>query len=110
MNSYSHIILFKFKPDVNVEKAEALMRGIGRLQREIKEIKNYIFGRNDDDNPHNDGFEYSFVMSFKSKEDREKYQHHPMHQAYIAEVLEPYVDKAIVFDFESKTDSLEALA
>lgn len=98
MNGYNHIILFKFKPEVDEQKAQILLQGIGMLQTRISEIEHFRYGRNDRDNGHNAGFEYAFVMEFHSKQARDRYQNHPAHQDYIQTQLEPFIEDAIVFD------------
>ncbi|MFN3018657.1 Dabb family protein [Vibrio coralliilyticus] len=95
---YKHIILFKFQASVSQTDALELLRQLGELKRQIPEIKQYSYGMNDSDNAHNAGFEYAFVMEFRSKQDRDAYQINEHHQAFIQDTLNVAISEAIVFD------------
>lgn len=99
---FSHIILFKFTPDITHARAMQLLAELGALTRVIPQIKSYRFGHNDADNPHNQTWPYAFVMDFLSKEDRYIYQQHPAHLDFIETRLNPIIADALVFDMENQ--------
>jgi hypothetical protein len=98
---YKHIILFKFSSSLSERFCLDLLDTLGQLQSAIPQIKGHHYSKNDPDNPHNQHFDYAFVMSFANKRDRYIYQNHASHQAFIQNQLEPVIEDAIVFDLDA---------
>jgi len=68
------------------------------LPSQIKEIKDFEWGKNNSPEGLNQGFTHCFFVTFASEKDREVYLPHPAHKAFI-DVLKPHLDKVLVIDY-----------
>lgn len=107
---YKHIILFNFMDSVPEVTALQLLNELGQLREVIPQIKAYCYGKNDRHNRHNKEYQYAFVMTFSTREDRYIYQNHPAHIALVENRVSPVVSDAIVFDLEDCFISQEVSA
>ncbi len=102
-----HIVLFKFKPDIDNEQIAALENMLDALPDQIIEIQLYEFGR---DVVRSDrSYDFALVSGFANLAAMQRYQVHPEHQKVIAHVREICADVCAV-DFEtnySAPDDLE---
>ena len=77
--SFKHIIYLKLKADISAEKKSAIINAIEKL-RDIEVVQGLEHGENM--SPRSQGFNYGFVLDFKSqKDEQEVYQPHPLHMA-----------------------------
>lgn len=96
-----HIVLFKFKDDVEQEKVEKVVAAFGELKNQISEISDYEAGTNVSTENLEQGFTHCFVVTFKTIADRDAYLPHPAHKKFV-ELLDGKIDKVLVFDFVNK--------
>lgn len=93
-----HVVLFKFKDGTAATDIKKVEDAFKALPSKIKEIKSLEWGTNNSPENLNQGFTHCFFVSFKSEQDRAVYLPHPAHKAF-GEVLRPYLDKVLVFDY-----------
>lgn len=98
-----HIVLLSFKNELHDDVCMGLLEGLGKLQKEIPEIKSFSCGKNNSPENLDRGYLFGFVMEFLTKEDREVYLNHSAHIRYATDKIIPNlinVDSLIVFDYE----------
>jgi len=79
-----HVVLFKFKPETTETEIAALAEGLGALPDVIKEIREFVFGR---DIIHSErSYDFALVSLFDDLPAMQRYQVHPDHQKVIAHV------------------------
>ncbi len=101
MNSYRHIVIFKFKDDAPAEKVRGVVEAFAALPSKLPSIRAFEMGTNVSPENLNQGFTHIFTLTFASKEDLEKrYLHEPAHQQFVA-MLGGLLDKALVVDYQT---------
>ena len=95
---YIHIFAFRWKPGVNEEQKDRAIAAIRKLQGAIPELVETHVGRNA--SPRGGGFGLGGVMKFRSAEEFQSYNSHPVHQELL-EWLLPLVE-AIEVDFDDE--------
>ncbi len=101
MNSYRHIVVFKFKDDAPPEKVRGVVEAFAALPSKLPSIRAFEMGTNVSPENLNQGFTHIFTLTFASKEDLEKrYLHEPAHQQFVA-MLGGLLDKALVVDYQT---------
>ncbi|MFZ2448859.1 MAG: Dabb family protein [Syntrophobacteraceae bacterium] len=91
-----HVVLFKFKKDIDESAVAAMEKSLGALPAAIPEIKEYVFGR---DFVHSErSCDFALVSSFENLDALKRYQVHPKHQAVLARLKE-ICDSILVVDF-----------
>jgi len=93
-----HVVLFKFKDNATPADIQKVEEAFKDLPDIIKGVKAFEWGKNNSPEQLNQGFTHCFFVSFSSEKDRDNYLPHPAHKAFIA-LLNPYLDKALVFDY-----------
>ena len=93
-----HVVIFKFKSTASAADIEKIVKAFGELPSKIKEVKAFEWGTNNSPENLAQGFTHCFFVSFASEADRAVYIPHPAHKAFVS-LLEPYIDKAFVFDY-----------
>ena len=95
-----HIVLFKFKEDLEAAKVAEVVKEFGNLKNKIDTIIDYEAGT--DVSPENlsQGFTHAFVVTFKNAADRDAYLPHPAHKEFV-KFLNGKLDKVLVVDFET---------
>ena len=93
-----HVVLFKFKDDVNADQVDEIVTAFGELKSQIDDIVDYEFGT--DVSPENlsQGFTHCFVVTFADEAGRDRYLPHPAHKAFV-ELIGGKIDKVLVVDF-----------
>jgi hypothetical protein len=91
-----HIVLLKFKKDVQAEGIDALENALGALPDKISEIKSYEFGR--DVVRSERSYDFGLVSVFEDIESMKRYQVHPKHLEVLKTVKE-LCESVIVADF-----------
>ncbi len=99
MSAIQHMVLLKFKPEVNDDSVEDVFSIIAELKQLIPGISYYAGGPYSSPEGFNQGFTHGFLMTFDSAAARDAYLPHPEHERVKAAILE-LVDDAIAFDFE----------
>ncbi len=98
ISNVRHIVLFKFKDDVEKAKVEEIVTAFGELKNQISEIAEYEAGTNVSPENLEQGFTHCFVVTFKTIADRDAYLPHQAHKKFV-ELLDGKIDKVLVFDF-----------
>ncbi|MGD9017957.1 MAG: Dabb family protein [Desulfobacterales bacterium] len=93
-----HIVLFKFKPDVDEAAVKDLEDRLDALPNTIKEIQTYEFGR--DIVRSERSYDFALVSGFANLEAMKRYQVHPDHQKVI-DLVRALCDDIRAVDFET---------
>jgi hypothetical protein len=93
-----HVVLFSFKSTSSAADVKSVEDAFRKLPSQIKEIKDFEWGKNNSPEGINQGFTHCFLVSFTSEKDCELYLPHPAHKAFV-EVLKPHLDKVLVIDY-----------
>jgi lysophospholipase L1-like esterase len=93
-----HIVLFKFKDDVDEANIKEIVEAFGELPSKIEQIIDYEAGTNVSPENLNDGFTHAFVVSFRDAAARDAYLPHPAHLEFV-KLIDGKIDKVLVFDF-----------
>lgn len=97
-SSLRHVVLFSFKSTSSAADVKSVEDAFKKLPSQIKEIKDFEWGKNNSPEGINQGFTHCFLVTFTSEKDREVYLPHPAHKAFV-EVLKPHLDKVLVIDY-----------
>jgi Stress responsive A/B Barrel Domain len=93
----NHVVLMKFKPDVNDDAIDALEKSLDDLPNKIVEIQTYEFGR---DRVHSEkSYDFALVSLFANLEAMKRYQEHPAHLK-VLQKIKTLSENIIVVDFE----------
>lgn len=93
----THIVLFKFKPEIRVAQIQELAAGLGGLPAHIEEIREFRFGH---DVLHSErSYDLGLVCSFEDRDALQRYQVHPEHQKVVAMVRQ-IASSVVAVDFE----------
>jgi len=93
-----HVVLMKFKQDVDDADADALAALLDDLPNTIIEIIAYEFGRDVVRSPRS--YDFGLVSLFANLEALDRYRRHPAHLV-VVEKLTAMCDDIIAVDFES---------
>ncbi len=96
-----HIVLFKFKDDVDQSTIDEIVAAFGNLPNKIDQIIGYEAGRNVSPEQLDQGFTHAFVVTFRDSAARDAYLPHPAHKDFV-KLLEGKIDKVLVFDFATE--------
>lgn len=87
-----HIVAFMPKATTTPEQMEEfVVTPFRQLPAQIPLVTSFVCGKNNSPEHLARGYEYFFVLTFKSVEDRDNYLTHPTHRAFGASI-KPYVD------------------
>jgi hypothetical protein len=97
VNMINHVVLMKFKPDVNDDAIDDLEKSLDNLPNKIVEIQAYEFGR---DRVHSErSYDFALVSLFANLEAVKRYQEHPAHLKALQKIS-ALAEKIIIVDFE----------
>jgi hypothetical protein len=96
-----HVVLFKFKDDVQQTAIDEIVTAFGELPDKIDQIIDYEAGTNVSPEQLDQGYTHVFVVTFRDATARDAYLPHPAHKAFV-EVLGDRLDKVLVIDFATK--------
>jgi hypothetical protein len=96
-----HVVAFKFKEGTSKEDIAKVEEEFLGLKKKIKVIRNFESGTNNSPEKLNKGFTHAWILTFNSEEDRDKYLHHPDHEAF-ANLAKSKIDDVMVIDFWTK--------
>lgn len=91
-----HVVMLKFKKDVQESGIGELEKKLGALPGVIPEIKSYEFGR--DIVRSERSYDFALVSVFKDTESLKIYQVHPRHQE-VLKTVKDLCESVIVADF-----------
>ncbi|OIP91143.1 MAG: stress responsive alpha-beta barrel domain-containing protein [Syntrophobacteraceae bacterium CG2_30_61_12] len=92
-----HVVLMKFKKDLQPGAIDQLEQGLGALPAVIGEIKQYEFGR--DVIGSERSYDFALISGFDDLAAMKRYQAHPEHQQVLRHVLK-ICDGILAVDFE----------
>ena len=93
----NHVVLIKFKPDVNDDEIDDLEKSLDDLPNKIVEIQTYEFGR---DRGHSEkSYDFALVSLFANLEAVNRYREHPAHLK-VLQKISTLSENIIVVDFE----------
>ena len=93
-----HIVLFKFKDEVEQAKIDEVVEAFGQIPGKIDQIIGYEAGTNVSPEQLDQGFTHAFVVTFRGAAGRDVYLPHPAHKEFV-KMLDGKIDKVLVFDF-----------
>ncbi len=96
-----HIVLFKFKDDLDQAKIDEVVEAFGQLPKQIEQIVDYEAGTNVSPENLDQGYTHCFVVTFRNAADRDAYLPHPAHKAFV-KLIDGKIDQVLVFDFATK--------
>jgi len=96
-----HVVMFKFKDELNKDKVNYLENKFRSLQNHIPVIKDFEWGTDESTEGVSQGFTHFFMVTFGNLKDRDTYLSHPAHIEYSDEITQ-LRDKVLVFDFISQ--------
>jgi hypothetical protein len=91
----THIVMFRWKPEVSEEQLAEISAVLDTLPPAIPTIRSYRHGRNIGAAPTN--FDYVIIATFDDVDGWREYDKHPVHEAARADVIKPWiVDRSAV--------------
>jgi len=97
-----HVVLFRWKPGTPAEKVREIEDALRALPAKIPQVVAFEWGTDVSVQGFSRGFTHCFLVSFASEADRDTYQVHPDHQAFIA-LSRPIVEQLLTFDYFAAT-------
>ncbi len=94
----THLVFFKFNPDVSEADIQQLADGLGSLPQQIEEIREFRFGA--DVIRSERSYDFGLVSSFDDLDALQRYQVHPEHQKVVAHV-KSISASVVAVDFEN---------
>lgn len=93
-----HLVLYIWKPETPAEKIREIENAFRALPAKIPRVAEFEWGTDVSVQGLSRGYTHCFVISFSSEADRDAYQGHPDHQAYIA-LSRPHVEQIMTLDY-----------
>jgi hypothetical protein len=93
-----HVVMFQWKAGTSAEAIREIEEAMCGLQATIPEITEFECGTDVSVQGLSQGFTHCFVVSYASEQDRDTYQVHPDHQAFLA-LSAPHREKVLTFDY-----------
>jgi len=97
----NHVVIFWLKPDKIEEGRRAILEEARHALPGIKGVQNLGAGAPipTERKVVDTSYHVALTMQFDSESQLQKYQTHPIHQKFLKECVEPYVEKVVVYDF-----------
>lgn len=98
-----HIVLIKFKPELDSGAIELALASVVALKGKIKGIISVTAGANNSPERLEKGFRHGFVVDFADAAARDAYLPHPEHVKVgkaLVEAADGGIDGILVFDYE----------
>ncbi len=93
-----HIVLLKFNNDASADDISTIEKEFAALPSKIPAILDFEWGIDNSEEGLDKGYSHSFLVTFKSEEDRAIYLPHDDHLAFV-EILQPFLDDVLVLDY-----------
>lgn len=93
-----HVVLFGWKPETPAGKVREIVEAARALPAKIPQVAGMEWGTDVSVQGFSRGFTHCFLVSFASEADRDIYQAHPDHQAFIT-LSRPNVEQLLTFDY-----------
>lgn len=99
----NHVVLFQFKNSIKDHEIHHLFEEIRKLSQFFPGIKNFSWGRNNNQEGLCQGFEYGLFLQFDSEATRQAYASHPFNHEISESIVKPALRdglrSALVFDY-----------
>jgi lysophospholipase L1-like esterase len=96
--SLRHIVLFKFKADLNADQVTQAVAEFAKLKDKIDSVVDIEYGENISVENLSQGFTHCFTVTFQDVASRDAYLTHPAHTQFV-EFLEGKLDQVLVVDY-----------
>ncbi|TFG58760.1 MAG: Dabb family protein [Spirochaetales bacterium] len=96
-----HVVLFSWKDGTGPDKIRDIEQSFAGLAGKIDLIEGFEWGTDISVENIAHGFTHCFLVTFKTKEDRDTYLPHPEHRKFV-EMIKPYLNDALVIDYQAK--------
>lgn len=93
-----HFGVLKFKPAISEEQIAECFQALKDMVGKIPGLLDMEYGPYDSSEGLNEDFTHGFIMTFDTKESRDAYLPHPIHEK-VKELVVPRLERAVVFDF-----------
>ena len=93
-----HVVLMEFKKDAPSDCAQRVISALKALPDAIPEIERLEVGIDVIGDPR--AADLGLVVRLPDREALQRYADHPAHQRVVTEVIRPYLERAVVVDFE----------
>lgn len=93
-----HVVMFGWKPGTPTATIGEIEDAFRALPAKIPQITGFEWGTDVSVQGFSRGFTHCFVVSYASEADRDAYQVHPDHQAFLA-LSRPHVEQLLTFDY-----------
>lgn len=93
-----HVVLFKFKPTASAAQIEEVTDAFSALPGKIDAIHGFEWGTDVSVENKSEGFTHCFVVTFRTKENRDEYLPHPGHKEFV-KLVGPRLEKVLVVDY-----------
>jgi Stress responsive A/B Barrel Domain len=98
MPQVHHMVLLKFKQDVNDTTIAEVLQAVEELKHSIPGIDYCSSGAYSSPEGFNKGFTHGFLTTFESAAARDRYLPHPQHEI-VKNALFALLEDAVAFDF-----------
>lgn len=95
-----HVVLFKFKPEVDQQQIQQVVREFAALEKKIDAIVDWEGGKDVSVEGFARGYTHCFVVTFVDEKGRDAYLPHPAHQAFV-DLVKPKLESVLVIDYWS---------
>jgi heme-degrading monooxygenase HmoA len=93
-----HVVLFKFKDDVQPAQVQEVIEAFRELPKQIDTIEGFEWGTNVSPENKAAGFTHCFFLTFRDDKGRDVYLPHAAHKAF-GKIVGPKLDKVLVVDY-----------
>ncbi len=93
-----HVVLFAWEDKTTPEKIKEIEQAFMDLAQKINLIHDFEWGTDVSTENLAHGFTHCFLVTFKSREDRDAYLPHREHKAFV-DLVKPYMKDVLVIDY-----------
>jgi len=93
-----HMVLFRFRPEVEPDKREALLREYVTFPQTHPQMRNFTLGRNI--SRRDSTFEYAFTVEFETEADLRSYLDSPEHEDHVVLRFRPLIESRAIVSYE----------
>ena len=96
-----HVVLIKFKPDLEPKLVEETILELRKLGEKIDTVQQLEWGTDVSAENRAQGYTHCFLLTFADEKARDTYLQHDAHQAFVKMAL-PRIDNVLIFDYWTK--------
>ncbi len=94
-----HIVLFKFKADVEPTAIDQVNQAFGRLTEDIPGVLDICMGTDNSPEKIARGYTHGYILTMEDANARDRYLNDPVHKAF-QRLVDPLLEEVLVFDFD----------